>query len=429
MIPAPGLAAYLALAGRAEGYARRKLAERLTRGKEHPERHPERLGIASQPRPGGRLVWFHAASVGEALSLLELLRRLVEAEPGVTVLLTTGTVTSAEVREGRLPSGCIHQFAPLDARAAVRRFLDHWQPDLAVWTESEFWPALMWETGRRKVPMLLVNARMSRRAHRGWRWIPGTAGALLRMFDRVLAQDEDTARRLRRLGVPRWRLAVAGTLKEGAAALPCNEAERSALALLLGRRPVWLAASTHEGEEALALRAHRQAARSAQRLMLILAPRHPDRGDAVEALIRAEGLRLRRRSRGERPEDDTEVFLADTLGEMGLWYRLAPVSFLGGSLVAVGGHNPFEPAALGSAILHGPHVENFADIYGRLAAAGATVVVADGAALAQALPEVLAADRAAAMAHAAWETASSGAEVTDRTLETIRAALADARAG
>ncbi len=411
-----GLALYLAFSERATGLAERKLRARLAEGKEHPERLPERMGKASRPRPAGRLVWFHAASVGESLSILELVRRLLDRYDDLSVLVTTGTLTSAEMMAERLPSRAFHQFAPLDARPFIRRFLDHWRPDLAVWVESELWPAMIHETHRRHIPMVLINARMSRDSVRNWRWFPGFARSLLGRFDHVLAQDDLTARNLRRLGLPGGRVEVGGTLKEGSAALPCDESERARLAARLSGRPIWLAASTHPGEEQLVARAHRQAARAARRLLLIIAPRHPERGDEIAAMLRDQGWNITQRSRGQEPDQDTDIYLADTLGEMGLWYRLAPVTFLGGSLVEIGGHNPFEPAALGSAIIHGPHVFKVADIFARLAAVDAVVEVDSAETLAHAVVEVLAPDKAAAMAHAAWEVSSAGAKVTDRAL-------------
>ncbi len=420
----PGLAAYLAFSERAAGLARRHLERRLQAGKEDPARLPERMGQASAPRPPGPLVWFHAASVGEALSILELTRRLAARRPDLHLLITTGTLTSARLVADRMPATARHQFVPVDVRPFIRRFLDHWQPDLAVWTESELWPALMHETCAAGIPMVLINARISARTHRRWRWFPGIARSLLRRFDRVLAQDDQTRRFLLRLGLPKDRIEVTGTLKEGSAALPCDEAERARFAARLGARPVWLAASTHEGEEEQVAEAHRIALRKAHRLLLlIIAPRHPERGPAIADMLKEKGFSVALRSAGDMPEPDTQIYVADTLGEMGLWYRLAPVSFVGGSLVEIGGHNPFEPAALGSAILHGPHVHKVADVYDRLAAAGAVRQVRDAADLGRAVAEVLEPDVAARMAHAAWEVSSSGAEVTDRVLELLQSRL------
>jgi 3-deoxy-D-manno-octulosonic-acid transferase len=398
---------------------RRMLTKRRAAGKEHPTRFPERMGEPGMPRPEGQLVWFHAASVGEAASLLELLRRLELARPGVTCLVTTVTVTSEQFLAERLPPSCAHQFAPADVLPWVERFLDHWRPDLAVWTESELWPATLAATSARGVPMLLINARISNRSFRRWRMLRGLSRALLRRFDRILAQDDLAAEHLLALGADPDRLRVTGSLKEGAAPLPHDEAERVRLARAFAGRPIWLAASTHAGEEEAVIAAHLAARRGLPMLALILAPRHPSRGDEVAALLRARGLAVAQRSKGEAIGADTDVYLADTLGEMGLWYRIASVSFIGGSLVEVGGHNPFEPALLGSAILFGPHVRNFADAYARLTAADAAIEVARAEDLGRDLGVAMAPDRAARLAANAWAACSEGAEVTDAVLETI----------
>lgn len=426
MTASPALAAYLAFSARAEGWGRRKLERRLAAGKEDPARMGERRGEPGAPRPQGPLVWFHAASVGEALSLLEVIRRLGEAAPGASFLVTTGTRSSAEVLSARLPERCLHQYVPIDVRAFVRRFLDHWRPDLAVWTESELWPSLITETHSRRIPMLLVNARLSERSAARWRWSGGAARDLLSRFAAVQAQDDQTAIALKRMGLSPSRLQVTGTLKEGIPPPPCDEAEQHRLTALIAGRPVWLAASTHPGEEDMVSRAHRIAQASSHRLLLILVPRHPERGPEIGRRLDEAGWRLARRSAGETPETDTQIYLADTLGEMGLWYRLSPVSFVAGSLVDRGGHNPFEPAALGSAILHGPHVRNFADVYRRLDAAHAAREVRDAETLGAAVAELIQPDRAAPMAYAAWEICSSGAEVTDEALALILQHLPEA---
>jgi 3-deoxy-D-manno-octulosonic-acid transferase len=413
------LGLYLLVSRRLAPPTRRLLLRRQAAGKEHPTRITERMGEAGMPRPEGPLVWFHAASVGEAASLLELLRRLQTARPGLTCLVTTVTVTSEQFLAERLPEGCAHQFAPADVLPWVNRFLDHWKPDLAVWTESELWPATLAATSARGIPMLLINARISNRSYRRWRMQRGLARALLRRFDAILAQDDLAAEHLLALGADPERLSVTGSLKEGAAPLGHDEKERVRLARALAGRPVWLAASTHAGEEEMAIDAHMVARRSLPMLALILAPRHPARGDEVAALLRARGLAVAQRSKGEEIGADTDVYLADTLGEMGLWYRIASVSFIGGSLVEVGGHNPFEPALLGSAILFGPHVRNFADAYARLTSADAAILVPAAEDLGRELGQALAPDRAARMAANAWAACSEGAEVTDTVLETI----------
>lgn len=416
------LGAYLAASRMGAGAGRRLLARRLAEGKEEGDRIGERMGIAGRPRPAGRLAWFNAASVGEAVSLLEFLKRLTRQHPDLHCLLTTVTVTSARLLDTRLPPRCIHQFAPLDVAPWVERFLDHWRPDLAIWTESEIWPATLVAAHRRGIPMLLINARISERSFRRWRWMPGMARSLFGRFDRVLAQDDLAARQLGALGAQ--EVVVTGTLKEGAAPLDHDEEERVRITKALAGRPVWLAASTHEGEEKVVSTVISEVRRSLPMLAVILAPRHPARGDELAAFLRSEGWRVAQRSKGEAIAPETDIYLADTLGEMGLWYRVASVAFVGGSLVEVGGHNPFEPALLGCAVIHGPHVRNFAEAYARLAAAGAAVEVRSGAELARAVVEVIAPDRAAKMAAAAWAAVSEGAAVTDAVLEVVEHYLA-----
>lgn len=401
------------------GFAERKLQARLEAGKEDPVRVGERRGEASQPRPKGVVIWFHAASVGESLSLLLLIDQLLDDFPDLNVLVTTGTRTSAEVLEARLPAQIIHQFVPLDVGPYVHRFLEHWKPDVAVWTESELWPNLITQTAARGTKMMLLNARMSKTSHDRWRWLPSAAKAILRRFGCIFAQDEATALYLRRLGAKRDTLHVIGSLKESSGALPHDEAERQRFVDMLKTRPVWLAASTHAGEEKIAAEAHVMALKSSHRLLLILAPRHPDRAPQIAEMLRGEGLNVAIRSEGREPDPSTQVYLVDTLGEMGLWYRLAPATFLGGSLVNIGGHNPYEPAALGSAIIHGPFVTNAPDIYSRLDEAGAAIAVCNADELGKAIIDTLEPHKAAALAHAAWEVTSSGAGATERALSEI----------
>ncbi len=414
-----GLQAYLTVSNRLMGFAERKLQTRLEEGKEDPDRVGERRGLASQDRPKGVLVWFHAASVGESLSLLLLIDQILDEFPDLNILVTTGTRTSAEVLEARLPAQIIHQFVPLDVGPYVQRFLDHWKPDVAIWTESELWPTLITQTAARGTKMMLLNARMSRTSHDRWRWLPSAAKAVLARFSCIFAQDEATAKFLRRLGAKRDTLHVIGSLKESSGALPHDESERLHFVELLKTRPVWLAASTHPGEEEIAADAHLTALKSAHRLLLILAPRHPDRAPEIAEMLRKRGLSVAVRSEGREPDPSTQVYLVDTLGEMGLWYRLAPATFLGGSLVNIGGHNPYEPAALGSAIIHGPHVANAPDIYSRLDEADAAVQVRNAKELGRAVIETLEPHKAAALAHAAWEVTSSGAGATERALAEI----------
>ncbi|WP_372840239.1 3-deoxy-D-manno-octulosonic acid transferase [Phaeovulum sp.] len=394
------LALYLALTALAAPLLRWLLARRAATGREDPQRWREKLGVAGAVRPEGQLLWLHAASVGELLSVVSLVQALAKARPGLGLLVTTSTITSARLAATRLPAHVVHQYLPLDTPRAVTRFLDHWHPDVAVWVESEFWPRLIEATAARGVPMLLVNARVSDRSARRWQRMGALAQRLLSHFSQVLAQDAQSARNLLAIGLAPERLTRAGSLKESAAALPVDSAERARLRALWSARPRWLAASTHAGEEAEVFAAQRAAAAALPGLLLILAPRHPIRGPALAAEARAAGFSVAERSSGQGDAALADVYLADTLGEMGLWFDLAPVAFLGGSLVPVGGHNPYEPVAQGAAVLHGPEVGNFREVYARLDAAGAALAVADAAALAAALPRLLADDASAARAQA-----------------------------
>jgi 3-deoxy-D-manno-octulosonic-acid transferase len=394
------------------------LKRRCRRGKEDRGRLAERRGIAGEVRPPGSLLWIHAASVGEATAVLRLIERLLEILPALEILITTGTVASAHLLEGRLPVRARHQFVPVDLPGWTARFLDHWRPDLAVWVESELWPNLVLETRRRGIRMVLVNGRLSARSYARWRRLPGLVRPMLAAFDDCLAQDDEQAEKLCSLGA---RDAVAaGDLKAAGAALPADAAELARLRHEMGMRPVWLAASTHAGEEEVAAAVHHAVSVRHGALLTVIAPRHPARGDAVAAMLARRGLRVARRSRNEAITDRTDIYLADTMGELGLFYRLCGIAFVGGSLVAKGGHNPFEPARLGCAILHGPHTANCAAMAAALAAAGAAEIVADTGELSRAVSALLAdpqlRDRRAA---AGTRAAAAGGEVLDRVLDRL----------
>jgi len=364
------LSAYLAFSARAARFAERKLASRLAEGKEDAARIDERRGIAGMTRPEGELVWFHAASVGESLSLLELIRRMIEERPDLHVLVTTGTVTSAEVMQARLPKGAMHQFIPVDVLPWVRRFLDHWRPDVSVWAEQDLWPGLVAETARRGIPLALVNARMNADAYRRRARARGLYAPLLRAFRLIAAQDAATTRHLEALGAPA-PVAVTGSLKPAAPPLADSPQERAHLAEALAGRPLWLAASTHAEDEEVALAAHRLVLERSPHTLLILAPRIPSRGAEIAQRCEGAGLAAARRSDGAPLASGVQVYIADTIGEMGLWYRLAPAALVGGSFGPVEGHNPWEPARVDCAVLHGPRTANFAEDYAALAAARA----------------------------------------------------------
>jgi len=388
-------------------------------GKEDPERLEERLGISLAERPTGNLIWFHAASVGESLSLMELIKRISSSQPDYNFLITTGTITSAKLILSRLPSNAVHQYIPVDTPKAVEKFLDRWRPSLAIWTESEFWPNLISFTSARDIPMILINARISEKSYRRWRFFKKSLKNLIEKFNYSLIQDEKTVKYFSKIGISSNNFELTGTLKEGSAALPYSETEQVEISKQILNRPVWLAASTHEGEEKLIAAAHRHASKASQGLLLIIVPRHPERGLEIASILTKENFKICLRSKKDKISSDTQIYIADTLGELGLWYRIAPVSFVGGSFVPIGGHNPFEPAALGSAILHGPYVENFKEIYNRLNVAGAAVKIEEASELGVKLIETLSPENAAKLAQSAWEVSSNGAEITDRAIKLI----------
>ncbi|MFB0492297.1 3-deoxy-D-manno-octulosonic-acid transferase [Methylobacterium sp. OAE515] len=361
------------------------LAWRAQRGKEDPLRLPERRGLPGRARPVGPLAWMHGASVGEALSLIGLVEGMIAR--GFSVLVTTGTRAAAELIGSRLPSGAVHQYMPLDAPRWMARFLDHWQPDLAVIAESEIWPNTILALDDREIPLILVNGRMSERSFHGWERCPRTAKALLSRIAICLTQTQEDGERFAKLGAP--RVSIAGNLKFDAPVPPADPQQLAYLGAMLAGRPVWVAASTHPGEEAMVAYAHAVLKARFPQLLTIIAPRHPVRGAEVVACADALGLRSARRSTGGRPHPSVEVYVADTIGELGLFYRLAPLVFLGGSLVSRGGQNPIEPVRLDTVVLHGPHTENFAVIYSALDRAGGALQVRDGVELAAVAGELL----------------------------------------
>lgn len=361
---------------------RLSLLLRARRGKEVRARLAERRGVDATPRPAGRLLWLHAASVGESLSVLPVLTELDRLDPGLSVLLTTGTVTSAALAADRLAdlglTRVAHRFAPLDVPRWAGRFLDHWHPDLAAFVESELWPNLLAGCRARGVPVMLVNARLSPRSFARWRRAPGPARWVLGCLDRVQAQSAADAERLRALGAV--HVTAPGNLKFAAPPLPADAETLAGLRATLAGRPCWVAASTHPGEEAVVLAAHRLLAPGRPGLLTILVPRHPERGAALAAS--ADGIAVARRALGGPPPEQG-VWVADTLGELGLWYRLAAAALVGRSLVAPGGgQNPLEPARLGCPVAAGPLMGNFADAARALEAAGALARVGDAAELA-----------------------------------------------
>lgn len=361
------------------------LKRRLSRGKEIQERLGERHGYSSLERPEGPLVWVHSASVGELLAVVPLIERLRGQQ--VRVLVTTGTVTSADVARKRLPEDVIHQFIPLDAPRFVYRFLSHWKPDLGIFVESDLWPNLIMASAKARIPLMLVNARMSEDSFKAWRSLKRTAAAILGKFDACLAQSALDAERYSELGMPVVR--VTGNLKLDVPAPPFDHANLATMQQAVGERQIFVAASTHPGEEAAIIEAHRRLRKTRPRLLTIIVPRHPERGMEVLQQAVATGARGMLRSRNVVPDLRTDIYVADTIGELGLFYRLAHVVFVGGSIVEHGGQNPIEAAKLSRPILHGPHVWNFAEVYAALDAAHGAEEVENIGHLAQRVSDLL----------------------------------------
>ncbi len=398
------------------------LALRRAKGKEDATRFAERFGQASRPRPAGRLFWLHGASVGEGLSMLPLIARLRTTHADASILVTTGTVSSARLLAERLPVGVIHQYVPVDRPAWVERFLDHWRPDLAIWLESEFWPNLIAATAARRVPMALLNGRVSPTSMRNWQWASTDIARLLAAFSLIAGQTAEDSERLRRLGAP--SPLNLGNLKFAADPLPVANAPLAELSTAIGDRPRWLAASTHAGEEDIAAEVHRRLAAGFPDLLTMIVPRHAERGEALARALSGRGLTVARRSQGDLPGPGVQVYLADTMGEMGLFYRLAGIVFVGGSLVPHGGQNPLEPARLDGAVLFGPHMTNFRNMAERMTAGNGAETVADATALVDAVARLLADPQLRAVrATAARRFADGEAQVLDRFMAALRPLL------
>ncbi len=368
------------------------------------------------------MFWFHALSVGECLALVPLIERALEEMPEAHVLVTSSTVTSVvALAAARPPDRCIHVFQPVDTVQAVRKFLDHWRPDVAGFSELDFWPRLMIETNARNIPMILLNSRMPDGSFQRRKRISGLMRDILGLFDRLLVQDETSVPKFVALGAEPGRISVAGALKSAARPLPVNETELAELRRQIGERPVWLAAATHRSEHPAVIAAHAKITEKLPDTLMILAPRHVRDGDEGEALLQMRFAHLARRSRSERIEQSTQVYMADSIGEMGLWYRLASVSFVGHSLAAgLEGKNPFEAVALGSCVLHGPETSHFAESYHGLDEAGGAVKVADAAQLADKVITLLSPEARKFMRESATKVATDRRGVLDATWAAIR---------
>lgn len=399
------------------------LNRRKNRGKEDAGRIGERFGHPGAARPKGHLVWIHGASVGESLSALPVIDEIRRRYPDASILVTTGTVTSATMMHARLPHGVIHQFVPIDRQVCVARFLHHWKPDVALWLESDFWPNLLTKAKKAGVKLALLNGRISEKSFKGYSRYPSFIRPVISAFDVILTQSSDETERFESLGAT--SVQTVGNLKFAAPPLPADEAALSKLQEQIGTRPVWLASSTFKGEEQIAGEVHKNLAKDHTGVLTIIVPRHPDRADDIESDLVAQGLQVSRRSLGHDITPGTDIYLADTMGELGLFYRIAPVVFMGKTLCVGGGQNPLEPARLDCAILHGPDMSNFAAISAEMLASSACRPATDGDDLARQVAVLLRdTESAKKVAKAALDYANSKAEVLDRTLDALRPLMA-----
>ena len=395
------------------------LSRRLANGKENRKRFGERLGIAGLARPDGWLTWVHAASVGESLSLLPVIERLRQDWPNWNILVTTGTLTSAALMEQRLPPGAFHQFVPVDRVAYVEKFLKHWRPDFVLWAESEFWPNLISRCAARNLPMVLVNGRISNRSYKGWRRFPGPIKKLLQAFSLCLGQTGIDAARLSDLGAINTK--SIGNLKFAAPPLPADQEALDRLSDLIGDRPRWLASSTHSGEEEIAGRIHIALKKNQPDLLTVIVPRHPGRGVAIATVLNNMGLNVSLRSTKGKIDADTDIYVADTMGELGLFYRLSRVVFIGKSLVPLGGQNPLEAARLNCAIVFGPDMTNFEEIAARFKQKQSCLEIRDEAALKDTVARLLEDDmECGRLAEAALKVAEDEKGVLDSVMGELK---------
>jgi 3-deoxy-D-manno-octulosonic-acid transferase len=391
---------------------------RLGKGKEDGARLKERWATPTEKRPEGNLIWIHAASVGESLSALPLIKRLQEVSSDLHILVTTGTITSAKLMTERLPSNVIHQYIPFDMIFFVNRFLNYWNPQGVLWLESELWPTFLSEIRNRRIPAALINARLSSKSFHRWGKIPAIAYFLLTQFNLCLAQSSDMAIRLKNLGARHVRMP--GNLKYASPPLPVSVDDLASLRHEIGKRPLWCAASTHPGEEELIAQAHTLIKKKIPNILTLLIPRHPERGMIIHSKLLGDKLNITRRTVKESISPETDIYVADTLGELGLFFRLSPIVFVGGSLVPVGGHNPLEPALLDSALLWGPHMGNFAEMSERFLKDNAALKINDAPHLAEQVLMLLDnSQEATRMMKAARDIAKSESKVLDRIIEDI----------
>ena len=356
-------------------------------GKEDVARFNERIGRPKLPRPEGKLFWLHGASVGESVSMLPLINKILETYPDSHVMVTTGTVTSADVMQKRLPERAFHQFIPIDNPIFTARFVKYWHPDVALWFESEFWPAVLTSIKRKNIPLILINGRISNKTFKRWQQFDFVCKELLSCFTLCLGQSEEDAYRLRVLGAK--ETACLGNLKYAGLPLPIDEKNKKEILKQIGDRKIWLASSTHDDEEIRLAKVHKRLKEKYNDLLTIIVPRHPNRGQEIADEIKKLELSTSLRSKGEKITQTTDIYIADTIGEVGLWYDIAKIVFIGGSLIPHGGQNFIEPSRVRDAVIVGPHMHNFTDAMSRAKKADAIMQISDTLELQELLEQLL----------------------------------------
>lgn len=388
-------------------------------GKEDVARFNERIGRPKLARPEGKLFWLHGASVGESVSMLPLINKILETYPDAHVMVTTGTVTSADVMQKRLPERAFHQFIPIDNPIFTTRFVKYWHPDVALWFESEFWPAVLTSIKRKNIPLILINGRISNKTFKRWQQFDFVCKELLSCFSMCLGQSEEDAYRLRVLGAK--ETTCLGNLKYAGLPLPVDEKNKKEILEQIGERKLWLASSTHDDEEIRLAKVHKRLKEKYPSLLTIIVPRHPNRGKDVADEIKKLEISTALRSKGEKITPTTDIYIADTIGEVGLWYDIAKIVFIGGSLIPHGGQNFIEPSRVRDAVIVGPHMHNFTDAMSRAKKADAIMQISDTLELQELLEQLFDNEQLLeAKASLAYNWAASETKVLDGIMDKIK---------
>ena len=397
----------------------RYIKKRKENGKEDIKRFNERIGRPSMKRPEGTLIWFHGASVGESLSMLPLIHKMLEIYPDAHIMVTTGTITSAELMAKRLPERAFHQYITIDNPLFTTRFIKYWRPDLVLWFESDLWPAMLSGIKRKNIPLILVNGRISNKSFKRWQQFDFISKELLGCFSLCLGQSEEDAYRLRVLGA---RESVClGNLKYAGLPLPIDRDKENEITSQINGRTVWLASSTHHNEEAKIARMHKRLKEKFPDLLTIIAPRHPHRGPEIMEAIHETGLTASLRSENGKITPQTDIYVANTVGELGIWYDIAPLVFIGGSLIPHGGQNFIEPSRVRDAVIVGPHMFNFTDAMNRAKKADAVIQVNDIEELEETITQLLSnKELLEAKRSLAYNWANGEAKVLDGIVEKVK---------